>query len=52
MTMMAPLRGLANNRVAEAADGPAYGHATTYTESYEALKRRSSEVRVTKERTV
>ena len=54
---MATLRGLANvnnPRVSEAADDPAYGHVMTHTraESYEAPKRRNSEERVTKERTV
>ena len=49
---MATLRGLANNRVSEAADDPAYGHVTTHTESYEAPKRRNSEERVTKERAI
>ena len=39
---MATLRGLANNRVPEAAHDPAYGHVTTQTESYEAPKRRGS----------
>ena len=51
---MAELCGLANNRAsaAGAADGPAYGHVTMRTESYEAPKRRKSDKLVTKERTI
>ena len=49
---MVTLRGLAYNQASEAAGDPAYGHVTTHTESHEAPKRRNSEERATKERTV
>ena len=45
---VATLRSLAGNRASEAVGDLAYGHVTTRTESYEALKRRNSGERVTK----